>query len=165
MFKISFNFDEVNKTISNLKCEEIAQERKIVSNGKPIVEVGENKLIISPEALRLINATPGDRITVNYIQKSKELTIPVIGKAEIFSDPDAGNKLTKSNTVSFKGKQRTILLEYGSVFTLTETHKKGMCQLVSTNEDDSPEVTELEIPDMEIEEMTDNFENLDELPF
>jgi hypothetical protein len=165
MFKISFNFDEANKTISNLKCEEITQERKIVSNGKPIVEVGENKLIISPEALRLINATAGDRITVNYIQKSKELTIPVIGKSEIFSDSDAGNKLTKSNTVSFKGKQRTILLEYGSVFTLTETHKNGMCQLISTNEDDSPEVTELEIPDMEIEEMTDNFENLDELPF
>lgn len=165
MFKISFNFDETNKTISNLKCEQISQERKIVSNGLPIVEVGENKLIISPEALSLINVNPGDRVSVNYIQKSKELTIPVIGKSELFADQDAGNKLTKSNTVSFKGKQRTILLEYGSIFNLKETNKKGVYQLISTNEDNSPELTDIEIPVEEIEEITDNFENLDELPF
>lgn len=165
MFKISFNFDETSKTISNLKCEQISQERKIVSNGLPIVEVGENKLIVSPEALSLINAQPGDRVSVNYIQKSKELTIPVIGKSELFADQDAGNKLTKSNTVSFKGKQRTILLEYGSIFNLKETNKKGVYQLISTNEDDSPELTDIEIPVEEIEEITDNFENLDELPF
>lgn len=165
MFKISFNFDETSKTISNLKCEQISQERKIVSNGLPIVEVGENKLIISPEALSLINVNPGDRVSVNYIQKSKELTIPVIGKSELFADQDAGNKLTKSNTVSFKGKQRTILLEYGSIFNLKETNKKGVYQLISTNEDNSPELTDIEIPVEEIEEITDNFENLDELPF
>ena len=165
MFKISFNFDETSKTISNLKCEQISQERKIVSNGLPIVEVGENKLIISPEALSLINVNPGDRVSVNYIQKSKELTIPVIGKSELFADQDAGNKLTKSNTVSFKGKQRTILLEYGSIFNLKETNKKGVYQLISTNEDNSPELTDIEIPAEEIEEITDNFENLDELPF
>ena len=39
MLKITFNFDEITKAITNLKCEEI-KSPKINSNGQPIVEVG-----------------------------------------------------------------------------------------------------------------------------
>ena len=48
MFKITFECDENLKTIHNLKCEEITPSKvRVNSNGQPIVEVGENKLIIS----------------------------------------------------------------------------------------------------------------------
>ena len=95
MLKISFEFEKNKKSIHNLKCEVLNKEQ-VNSNGKPIVEVGDNKLIISPEALSLLGAVPGDRISINYTQKSNEVTIPLIGKSEIFADREAGNKLTKS---------------------------------------------------------------------
>ena len=47
-----------------------------------------------------------------------EETFPVIGKSELFTDSTGGNRLTKSNTVSFRGTQREILLEYGKSFKL-----------------------------------------------
>jgi hypothetical protein len=166
MFKITFEFDENLKTIHNLKCEEITPSKvRVNSNGQPIVEVGENKLIISPEAVAMIGATAGDRISIAYIQKSKELTIPVIGKSEIFADKDAGNKLTKSSTVSFKGKQRTMLLEYGSIFKLEPSSKENVFNLIAITEDSSPELSSDDLKDETVDLEIDNFDELDKLPF
>lgn len=169
MLRITFELNEVTKTVSNLKCEEIGTSSKpiINSNGKPIVEVGENKLIISPEALTLIKASAGDRISINYIQKSKEITTPVIGKSEIFADKEAGNKLTKSNTVSFKGKQRTMLLEYGSIFKLEACDKEDIFLLVPVTEDSSTELASEDLAETVdfTEEDIDKFDELDKLPF
>lgn len=162
MFKISFDFDEITQTVHNLSCEKIDHSIQIYPNGKPTVEVGENKLIISPEAQQLLKTSAGDRISINYIQKSNELTIPVIGKSELFADREAGNKLTKSSTVSFKGQQRTILLEYGSVFELKESNRKNMFQLVPISED---ETLMLEKDDEMTEEDFNKFDELDQLPF
>ena len=58
----------------------------------PIIELGDKKLILSPLALQILNVNPGDRLSINYIQKNNENTIPVIGKAEIFADPENGQK-------------------------------------------------------------------------
>ena len=61
--------------------------------------------------------------------------MPVIGNAEMFADPNAGNKLSKSNTVSFKGTQRTILTKYGQLFKIEE-YRPGMFKMESINEAD-----------------------------
>lgn len=166
MLKISFEFDETTKSIRNLKCEVLNKEQ-VNSNGKPIVEVGDNKLIISPEALSLLGAVPGDRISINYTQKSNEVTIPLIGKSEIFADREAGNKLTKSNTVSFKGKQRTLLLEYGSIFIMEKSNTPGMFYLKTSTDDNSTELSSPElVPEIDItEEEFDKLDNIDNLPF
>lgn len=166
MFKITFDFDEVTKSVSNLKCEEIKSSRpKVNSNGQPIIEVGENKLIISPEAVALIGVTAGDRVSIVYSQKSNEVTIPHIGKSEMFADKDAGNKLTKSNTVSFKGRQRTMLLQYGSIFKLEQSTRDQVFNLVAITEDSSPELSSEELKEEEIDLDITNFEELDKLPF
>ena len=55
---------------------------------------------------------------MSYYTVSPEETFPVIGKSELFTDSNGGNRLTKSNTVSFRGTQREILLEYGKSFKL-----------------------------------------------
>lgn len=101
----------------------------MINMAVPIVEISDNKLIISPPAKELMSAKYGDRIAVNYVQKNNEITIPVIGKAEIFADPNAGNKLTKNNTVSFKGTQKIILTKYGQLFEIEE-YKPGMFKMI-----------------------------------
>lgn len=82
------------------------------------VTVADNKLVLSKEAVKALGGVAGDRITVNYWTVNSETTFPVIGKSECFGDPTGGNRLTKSNTVSFRGMQKDILLEYGSFFKL-----------------------------------------------
>lgn len=84
------------------------------------IEVLENKLLFSTDAITKLGIVPGDRISINYVQQSIGNTFPVIGKSEVFVGREAGNKLTKSNTVSFRGRQHDILLEYGSKFALAE---------------------------------------------
>lgn len=47
----------------------------------------------------------------------------------MFTDSDNGNRLTKSKTISFKGQQRTVLLEYGNLFKI-EDFKENIYKLV-----------------------------------
>lgn len=69
----------------------------------------ENKLLLSSELVMLLQANPGDKIAIEYSVNGNTL-IPVILKS------DRGNVLNKSNTVSFKGKQRESLLQFGTEF-------------------------------------------------
>ncbi len=133
MLKVSFEFDEESKAVTNVKVVKVPSKYDNID--LPIVEIGDSKLIMSPKAVSLLSAQCGDRIAVNYIQKSNELTIPVIGKAEVFSDPENGNKLTKSNTVSFKGTQKTILSKYGQLFKIEEC-RPGMFKMIKIDESD-----------------------------
>lgn len=166
MFNISFTFNEETKKVSNIKCIQIKEAPEYISsNGEPIVELSDNKIRLSPETVILLKASIGDRITINYYQVSNEESFPVIGKSEYFTDINAGNKLTKSNTVSFRGKQQTILSDYGSVFKLAP-FKDNIFKLVPVNEDSSLEIPEEVINDMELSQQDlDNFCDLDNLPF
>lgn len=132
MFKISFNFDTSAKTVTDINVIEIHPKYENINI--PIIEIGDNRLIISAKALELIDAHYGDRITVNYIQYSNELTFPVIGKAEVFGDINAGNKLSKNSTVSFKGVQKTILTKFGKLFKI-EPYKSGMFTMVTIDKE------------------------------
>jgi hypothetical protein len=92
----------------------------------------ENKLMLSQEAVDILEASAGDRIAINYVQVTNQETFPVIGKSDSFVDPNSGNKLTKSNTVSFRGIQRDMLSKYGTNFNL-ELYKNKMYKLVKEN--------------------------------
>ena len=127
MLKVSFEFDEESKAVTNVKVVKVPSKYDNID--LPIVEIGDSKLIMSPKAVSLLSAQCGDRIAVNYIQKSNELTIPVIGKAEVFSDPENGNK------VSFKGTQKTILSKYGQLFKIEEC-RPGMFKMIKIDESD-----------------------------
>lgn len=125
MFTISFDFDETTKKIKNIKVVSIETE-------SPTLRVLDNKLELSSEALKLMGVKPEDRLTITYWTVNNEKTFPVIGKAEVFTDKTDGQRLTKSNTISFRGQQRTVLLEYGSFFTI-ELFKNNMFKLVPVN--------------------------------
>ena len=79
----------------------------------------------------------------------------------MFTDKDGGNALTKSNTVSFRGNQRTVLLEYGNLFEL-EDFKPGMFKLVPITS--SPD--DLEQEKKELDNLNSIDDDLfDDLPF
>lgn len=125
MFTISFDFDETTKKIKNLKVVSIEP-------GLPTVQALENKLQLSPSAIELIGVKAGDRLSINYWTVNNRETFPLIGKAETFNEE--GTKLTKSNTISYRGQQMEVLNMYGSNFTI-EPFKEGMFKLVPVKED------------------------------
>lgn len=136
MLKISFDFDETTNSVTNVKVVKTAS--KFENLDLPIVELGDSKLIMSPKVIELLSAQIGDRISVNYIQKNNEFTFPVIGKSEVFTDKEAGNKLSKTNTVSFRGSQKTCLSQYGNLFKL-EALRSGVFKMVKIEESELSE--------------------------
>lgn len=112
-----------------------------------MIVVENNKLILSKDDVALLGAKADDRIAVNYYTVNSELTFPVIGKSECFTDKTDGNRLTKSNTVSFRGSQNEILSMYGTRFTL-EPFKSyfKMVPVIEETENDtlSEEASDLE---------------------
>ena len=118
MFNIQFNFNPDTQEVSNLRVVNLNKE-----NNDLFIKIEDNKLILTQDVINLLNVFPGERITINYYTINPEETFPVIGKSELFTDASGGCKLTKSNTVSFKGNQRQTLLEYGDFFTI-EPFKK-----------------------------------------
>lgn len=105
-----------NHCMTKSKIQEVVKEDNI----NLIVE--NNKLHLSPSIIELLKVSPGDRISINYVSKDNNF-IPIIGKSGILGDSSAGNKLSNSLTVSFRGKQLTTLEQFGNNFTLTRDDK------------------------------------------
>ena len=113
------------------------------------VTVADNKLILSKEAVKALEGVAGDRIVINYWTVDSTTTFPVIGKSECFGDSTGGNRLTKSNTVSFRGTQRDILLEYGSFFKLIRFNNYFKMEKVEvTSENDLLEEEERDLANL-----------------
>lgn len=170
MFNISFDFDEVTQKVTNLKVTTLSKVN--LDDGEAMVQLMDNKLKLTPKAIELIGAQAGDRIQVNYWTEDNHNTFPLIGKSEVFTDAEEGSKLTKSNTVSFRGNKNTTLKIYGNLFKL-EPFKDGMFKLVKVEEEnESTEIEQNELDnlnsseiDEEINNLIDNSEDDDSLPF
>lgn len=147
MLNIQFDFDPVTSEVTNLKVVKTEDEIK-----DAIVKLDNGRLHLSREALIMLNAKAGDRITINYYTVNAEETFPVIGRSELLSGN--GNRLTGSNTVSYRGQQQEILLQYGKVFKLESF--KSYCKMV-------PIEPLEEIDDLAEEEL--DLENLNERSF
>lgn len=168
MYNISFDFNEETQKISNVKVVSISKVN--LDDQKALVQLMDNKLKLTPKAISMLGAQPGDRITINYWTVNNETTFPLIGKSEVFTDKDGGCKLTKTNTVSFRGNQNSTLKIYGKIFEL-EDFKEGMFKLVKVEEPTDPikeEKSELENLnsseiDEEIQTIIDKED--DDLPF
>lgn len=128
---------------------------------EPIVILEENKLVLNSKAVEVLGAEWEDRISVIY-QKHEDKLVPVIGKDEVFGCK-SGNKLTKSKTVSCRGKANTKLAEHGTEFKLIplnndtfimdggvdipyveDSKKKRVDPKIKVVEDDTPEVLPME---------------------
>ena len=183
MLRISFDFNETSKSVSNVKVEELesGKSRGIISNSSPKIpdigpdlEVLENKLQLSKSALNKLGVKADDRISVQYINEGIGKATPVIGKAEIFTDRLDGNRVSAKGTVAFRGEKRSTLIEFGTLFNL-EAYKDGVWKLIpiETSEEkedaladenaDAEALNSSEI-EKEIEEITSSMVDED-LPF
>lgn len=78
------------------------------------LELKNNKLILSDNLIKLLNADVKDRINIEYYDIEGQLH-PFISKNE------GGKVLNKNNTVSFRGKQFAFLATFGTEFKAEET--------------------------------------------
>ena len=79
---------------------------------EPKLYLEENKYRLSEAAVSLMKLESDDKLDIKY-----ENGIPVIGTDNVFGTK-GGNKLTKSNTVAYRGNKNEELAKHGSEFTL-----------------------------------------------
>ena len=98
------------------------------------------------------------RIDIKYEKKGKK-AVPIIGTDAAFGTK-AGNKLTKSNTVSYRGAANDKLAAYGTVFKLEPTKNEGIYYLVGNGEPEEMKVPD-EIINIENELDVEMLDNID----
>lgn len=170
---VTFEFDTDTELVSNVhafvdgiekkkKTTKKAPKEEILED-EAIITREDNKLVLNNKAAKDLDVQPEDRLIIKY-----EKRLPVIGTDISWDEEGAGNKLTKSNTVTYRGKANTVLAEYGTVFKL-EPHKDGLFKLVSTEPvviKNYPQAVE-QAENLDVELMTedDNTTEIDELTF
>lgn len=162
-----YNVDENTGEITFIGKEEItvdtatstkrqAKPVKVEANIEPLITLDSNKLILTTGAVDMMNICPDCRVDIKYKKKDK-VSVPVIGTDAAFGTK-GGNKLTKTNTVSFRGSANDKLAEYGSVFKLEPSEDEGIFYLIG---DKMNKPIEDEAIDIEGELDLDSLEELD----
>lgn len=146
---VTFEFDPTTEITSNLKCfiDGIEKKKVTTRSQKPKEIILEDEAIVTLEANKIAfnnrcTAQMGlewqDRVIVKY-EKFANVSkpMPIIGKDLSFDQEGSGNKVTKTNTIAYRGKANTILAQYGTEFTL-EFYKDGIWKLITkTGGDDT----------------------------
>ena len=162
-----YNVDENTGEITFIGKEEItvdtatstkrqAKPVKVEANIEPLITLDSNKLILTTGAVDMMKICPDCRVDIKYKKKDK-VSAPVIGTDAAFGTK-GGNKLTKTNTVSFRGSANEKLAEYGSVFKLEPSEDEGIFYLIG---DKMNKPIEDEAIDIEGELDLDSLEELD----
>lgn len=152
---------DTKATKSATKTSTKASAAKVDANPDPIITLDSNKLILTQGAVDLLQVCADCRVDIKYKKKDKK-AVPIIGTDAAFGTK-SGNKLTKSNTVSYRGAANERLSAYGTTFKLEPTEDKGIYYLVGDKVQEENSVPD-EIIDIENEldiESLDNI-NIDE---
>ena len=128
---------------------------KVDDNPEPLITLEANKLVLTQGAVDALNPCEDCRIDIKYKKKDKKL-VPVIGTDAAFGTK-AGNKLTKTNTVSYRGAANDKLSAYGTVFRLEPTEEDGIFYMIGDKSPKEPEApkelvdidSELDIPSLD----------------
>lgn len=131
-----YNVDEQTGEITYIGKEEITvdtkrQTSKVIKkeeNPDPLITLDSNKLIFTQGAVNLLQICPDCRVDIKYKNKDRT-SVPVIGTDAAFGTK-GGNKLTKSNTVSFRGTANEKLSEFGTTFKLEPSDDEGIFYLI-----------------------------------
>lgn len=113
---------------------EAASSKKKTSKPKkeesttPQLILEDNKYYLNAAAIELMGVVPDSKLDIKY-----EKGVPVIGTDEAFGTK-GGNKLTKNNTVAYRGAKNEELARYGTEFTISaHSSKEGLFVLSSEN--------------------------------
>lgn len=155
----------LSKELVNKKTSTKSTSTKINDDDpNPKIILEENKYIINKAAAEMMDIEPGDRIDIKY-RKVDGVDRILIGTNTSFGTK-AGNKLTNSYTVSYKGKNNEVLSEYGDEFEvipLDAPDLVGLFMLKGNKEQPQVQTTKtttFKLPSNETEvdlsELTDN---------
>lgn len=136
----------------------------VLEGSEPRLQLNANNFALNQVACDLLKIGAGDTVHINYPKKEGRY-VPVIGSSEAFG-VKAGNKLTKTLTVSFRGAANAKLAEFGTNFELIESDRPGIFYLKGDkiveikNEnaieiDESFELDDLEDINLDLDESTD----------
>jgi len=131
---------------------------KVDENPEPLITLEANKLVLTKGAVEALDPCEDCRIDIKYKKKDKKL-VPVVGTDAAFGTK-AGNKLTKTNTVSYRGAANDKLAAYGTVFKLVPTEEDGIFYMVGDKNPVEPEAPK-ELVDIESELEVPSLEDLD----
>lgn len=174
---VTFEFDPETQFVSNLNCfvDGIEKKKPAATRKKKNTELEPEALVIR-EANRLVfnnkcyldmALSTEDRIIIKY-EKVNNKRIPIIGTDSSFNEEGSGNKVTKAQTTSYRGKVNTVLAEYGETFRI-KPYSEGLWELVSNENPDEKTydtiVEKAEKLDVEITTTDDEKIEIDELTF
>ena len=158
---ITFDIETETGTVTNVKTQvegevkrrtTTTRKKEVVKELEDTVSIvrEEGKLVFNNRAMADLKIEAGDRVVIKYEKGDKSL-FPVIGTDFAFNEEGSGNKMTKSQTISYKGNQNTVLAEFGDEFTVEE-YQDNIWKLVSLGE---PKVAETIEEAIEISEKVD----------
>ena len=147
------NREVVNDDLPKPKKKTSAPKKsKADENPEPELTLEDNKYCLNTAAVELLGVEAEDRIDIKF-EKRDKVRVPVIGCNTAFGT-QGGNRLTKSNTVSYRGKNHDLLEEYGTVFSFKETDKEGIFELIGDKPiPEEKEDENVKIVDEEVEEI------------
>lgn len=141
---VTFSYDSETDSVNDIKCFINGIEKKkttttrksktkeIVLEDKAIITLESNKIVFNNKCAQEMELSHEDRIVIKYEKFGKE-NLPIIGKDIAFDEEGSGNKVTKTNTVTYRGKANTVLAEYGTEFEIVP-YKDGIWKMNSLNE-------------------------------
>ena len=115
-------------TVDTSVKKQVSKVNKVEENSEPLITLDSNKLILTTGAVDLMQICSDCRVDIKYKKKNK-VSIPVIGTDEAFGTK-GGNKLTKTNTISFRGASNEKLSEFGTTFKLEPSEDKGIFYMI-----------------------------------
>ena len=147
------NREVVNDDLPKAKKKTSTPKKsKADENPEPELILEDNKYSLNTAAIELLGVEADDRIDIKF-EKRDKVRVPVIGCNTAFGT-QGGNRLTKSNTVSYRGKNHDTLEEYGTVFSFKETDKEGIFELIGDKPiPEEKEDENIKIVDEEVEEI------------
>lgn len=129
-----------------------------IDSAEPQLTLEDNKYILNQSAATFIGAKWEDRLSIKY-QKIEGLTFPIIGTDVAFGTK-GGNKLTKSLSVSCRGKANEMLSKYGNTFTVTKMKGYDDLFVLLGNADRPSEPDEQKSDNIKIKEDENSREDL-----
>lgn len=141
---VTFNYNPDTDSVTNVKCiiDGIEKKKKTTKKLKEVIKELEEDAIITLESNKIVfnnkcvldmDLKYGDRLVIKW-EKRDDQMVPIIGKDVAFEEEGTGNKLTKSNTITYKGKANTILADFGSSFKIKNIND-GIWELVLNNKE------------------------------
>lgn len=122
IINIELDFNPETESVKIKSCkinkDTVAPKSADVVDAEPRLVLDSNKYTLNDAAIALMGIKVDERIDIKY-QVVNGVETPIIGSESAFGS-GGGNKLTKSNTISYRGKANAKLATFGTDFIITK---------------------------------------------